>query len=156
MTKEEYFKIFRDYRLAEHDLINCRLTWFLTIQGFLFTAYSLLMQKLTEVQVNVKNNLEVHSIIHLKWLLFTISILAICISLSVVMSIYAAFRSLAKLEILWGENIKNQFKKPWLPDPAGAGSESAIFWGSHAPFAIPILLSLAWTCILGHLIWLRM
>jgi hypothetical protein len=50
-TKLQYFKLFRAYRLREHDLLNHRLTWYLTIQGFLFVTYGYCVQKPAEIEV---------------------------------------------------------------------------------------------------------
>src|SRR5580658_5975181 len=42
----ELYSVFRDYLKHEDDLINNRLNWNFTIQGFLFTAYTFTLQKL--------------------------------------------------------------------------------------------------------------
>jgi hypothetical protein len=40
----EHFELYRDYVKHEDELINRRLTWLLTVQGFLFAAYGLTNQ----------------------------------------------------------------------------------------------------------------
>ena len=48
ITKAEHFKIFRDYMQHEDNLINQRVSWNSTIQGFLFATYGLSQQKLPD------------------------------------------------------------------------------------------------------------
>ena len=40
---EKLYAIYRQYVMNEADLINARLTWLLTIQGFLFGTYGLIV-----------------------------------------------------------------------------------------------------------------
>ena len=50
ITKAEHFKIFRDYMQHEDNLINQRVSWNSTIQGFHFATYGLSQQKLPDPQ----------------------------------------------------------------------------------------------------------
>ncbi len=152
LPKEKYYHIFRDYRLAEHNLINCRLTWFLTIQGFLFATYGLSIQKLAEVQARSSSNLQIGSVSHLKNVLYIIPVIGLLISFLVMLSVYAAFLSLKRLKVIWDEEVKN-LEGPWLPDPAASGVGNALFYGLNAPFGIPIVLLFSWIVILICLIW---
>jgi hypothetical protein len=49
------YKEYRDYIKHEDGLINQRLAWALTIQGFLFAAYALVLNKLIEIDRCVEN-----------------------------------------------------------------------------------------------------
>src|SRR5262249_26759673 len=49
LKRHEHYKIFRDYLQHEDGLINQRLSWNFTIQGFLFATYGLCLQKLLDV-----------------------------------------------------------------------------------------------------------
>jgi hypothetical protein len=40
---ERLYAIYRQYLMNEANLINARLTWLLTIQGFLFATYGLIV-----------------------------------------------------------------------------------------------------------------
>jgi len=51
-----YYDRVRDYVKHEDDLINSRLTWSLTIHGFLFAIYGILMVKITELCVPRHDN----------------------------------------------------------------------------------------------------
>ncbi|HEY0760700.1 MAG TPA: hypothetical protein VGD59_15740 [Acidisarcina sp.] len=48
-----YFDSIRTYIQHEDDLINTRLTWSLTIHGFLLAIYGLLLQKIAELYVEL-------------------------------------------------------------------------------------------------------
>ena len=50
LTKHDYFKVFREYRICEQNLLNQRITWNLTIQGFLFATLGFCVQKLAELK----------------------------------------------------------------------------------------------------------
>ena len=50
ITKVEHFKIFRDHIKREDDLIDHRVSWNSTIQGFLFAAYGLSLQEPLDVK----------------------------------------------------------------------------------------------------------
>src|SRR5580658_9768416 len=45
VPKHVHYKLFRDYIEHEDSLINQRLLWNINIQGFLFAAYGLSVQK---------------------------------------------------------------------------------------------------------------
>lgn len=50
------YEVFRDYLKHEDALVNNRLTWTLTIQGFLFAAYGLSIQKRLDVLEKLSPN----------------------------------------------------------------------------------------------------
>ncbi len=64
------YEIFRDYIKHEDGLINSRLMWILTINGFLFTAYGLTLQKKLDITYNISMYLLAHNSINEKYDLF--------------------------------------------------------------------------------------
>jgi hypothetical protein len=52
LTKLEHFKVVREYRMREHDLLNHRISWNLSVQGFLFATYGFSLQKLAETETS--------------------------------------------------------------------------------------------------------
>jgi hypothetical protein len=50
-TLLEYYSVLRKYVEHEDELINARLTWSLTIHGFLFAAFALLLSKAADVVI---------------------------------------------------------------------------------------------------------
>jgi hypothetical protein len=161
LTKYEYFKLFREYRLAEQHLINCRLTWFLTLQGFLFTAYGLLVQKLGDFNSAYKVTQSLPSaathmaslppeffdnplVFQVRVALTAIPLAGLFISLAVFMGVAAAVMSLKGLSDAWKENVEKKFTTPWLPEIAGGGSKLATPFGKWFAFLIPLGMLLAW------------
>ncbi len=49
LAKFHYYEIIRSYIVHEDDLVNSRLTWCLTINGFLFTALAVLGQRAVDL-----------------------------------------------------------------------------------------------------------
>ena len=141
ITKLQYFKIFRTYRLAEQKLLNHRLTWNLAIQGFLFATYGFSLQKLAEVEANptfvtqVKLNF---GVAQLKVLLVAIPLVGCVLSMFVWFAVRGAQLALKRLLDDWKENVEAQHPKPYLPDPAGAGEPLALRRGFFPPYFIPI------------------
>jgi hypothetical protein len=128
------YSVFRDYLKHEDDLINGRLNWNFTIQGFLFAAYSLSLQKIAEVRAQVfradvvwtpsmDSCLTVHE---LRVLMIVIAAVGLFVSAFVYMSVFAATVAIAELDAWWSkvcyfkepdsENSKAQlpwWKRPW-------------------------------------------
>ena len=61
------YEMFRDYIKHEDGLINSRLMWILTINGFLFTAYGLTLQKKLDITYNMSTYLLAHDWIDEKY-----------------------------------------------------------------------------------------
>lgn len=154
ITKLEYFTLFRRYRICEHDLLNQRLNWNLTIQGFLLALYGYSLQKLAELEK--ASQLDGHPVmssnygyVHLQYLLkLIIPIMGCVMSVSVLAAVLGAFLALQELHKQWGDKVEHKFgQDPFLPNPSGAGLWYASKLGFVPLFAIPIAFIIVWVWI---------
>jgi hypothetical protein len=151
LTKLEYFNLFRAYRIREHDILNHRLTWSLTIQGFLFVTYGYCVQKLAELQTgeNSANEFLVsynYAVDQLKlMIIYVIPLVGIVLSIVLCFAVVTNYRVLFRLEREWNEKIKRP--EPYVPNPSGAG----ISWAHLAvipPLFITLILLASWLLLL--------
>lgn len=123
----ELYNLFRDYLKHEDDLINNRLNWNFTIQGFLFAAYSLSLHKIADIKLALlQNTIETsrlayvhlfHTLFDLHLLLTALALAGINVSGFVYLSVRAARIAIHELESRWFEI-----------DPTGKPTESFAWW----------------------------
>lgn len=111
------FTIYRQYIKHEHDLINNRLSWNFTIQGFLFAAYTLTFQKIADIRIALAQNYIVpdrveklripHTLYDLHLLLLAISAVGLGVSFFVYISVQAARMASVSLQKMWNETTKD-------------------------------------------------
>jgi len=150
----DYFKIYRDYRMSEQNLLNHRLTWNVAIQAFLFGGYGLTLQKLAEIQSKAGDgqpspgaqeaSSRLHEILTLTpWLGIFLSC---CISLAV----FGAWCALHELDIQWRilSDKDGLRKTAYIPDPKGGGSGLSVVLGFAPPFLVPLTFIVAWLLVI--------
>jgi uncharacterized membrane protein len=80
------YRIFRDYLQHEDNLINSRLTWSLTVHGFLFACYGILLGKLADdfaaLQASAHSQLQEHIIVALFCFQLPIALLGVFVGFS--------------------------------------------------------------------------
>lgn len=151
LTKREYFDVFRAYRIREHDLLNQRLTWNLTIQGFLFVTYGYCVQKLAEIQVG-ENGVHLdlveksHAMIQLREMVRVVPPVGLLLSIVLGFAVLSAYAALKRLRKDWNEKLEHL--EPYLPNPAGADVAALTRFGIITPISIPIIFTGAWLAIL--------
>jgi hypothetical protein len=151
LTKQEYFHLFRDYRIREHDILNHRLTWNLTVQGFLFVTYGYCVQKLAEVEAG-ENGVDStlahisHAMFQLKLITRLIPLAGLAMSVVMVFAVITTYRVLSKLQKEWNEKIDRH--EPYMPNPSGAAIKWATLSGLSPPLLLPVIFILAWIVIL--------
>ncbi len=111
------YKIFRDYLKHEDDLINNRLSWNFTIQGFLFAAYVFSLQKIADIRLGLLNNSVVterikqlkvlHTLYDLQLFLVIVAALGVSVSFLVYLSVSAARLAIQSLEEKWCEAARS-------------------------------------------------
>ncbi|WKJ91350.1 hypothetical protein QZJ86_04265 [Methylomonas montana] len=114
----------------EDGLINTRITWLLTFQGFLFAALAI-----------VANNAGSKDVAIYWALKYTLPVIGISIGVLGILGVRAALIALSELKDIW-----DQAKFPNYPPPYGKPRLHA--FGSFYSQGIPIILSIAWTVIL--------
>jgi hypothetical protein len=116
----------------EENLINNRLTWMLTFQGFLFAAIALMGNE--KIHLPLKSALQC-----------IIPALGIAVAISGIMGVTAAYLAICQHRKDW-ENKLNNFPKP-------GGKGLASWLGRFASGSIPIVIILAWVyllCVLNN------
>jgi len=151
LTKQEYFQIFREYRMCEQNLLNHRITWNLTIQGFLFATFGFCVQKLLELEAGGDpakiDQARYAAEQHLRFLVNTVSVLGIVLSMVILLAMCAAGIVLWTLGNAWAKIDEHP---PYLPNPAGAGKPLAVLLGFCPPIVIPVVFIFVWVFIYRH------
>lgn len=151
ITRREYFKIFREYRLAEQNLLNHRLTWNLALQGFLFATYGLSLEKMAGLQAE-ENGAKIHKVAsdvmsHLQLLLKAIPLVGVSLSVCILTAVIGSWLALKNLDQGWRDNIDDK-RPPYVPSPKGGGSNAALLLGFVPPVFIPLIFAVAWVWII--------
>ena len=141
------YKLYREKVVHEDTLINWRTTWFVTLQAFIFTAFSLSQDRLGELQDFVN---------------LSFCILGILISIASFVSITAAKSAINKTVGKWRFRYSDQDGRLLhrgvrdLIDPAGllpaikgAGSSDYIaFRGNVFSFLVPLIIGVFWVVLM--------
>jgi hypothetical protein len=143
-----HYKIFRDYVEHEDGLINNRLMWNITIQGFLFATYGFSVQKLAEVQAsNGTESIGGTGVFALRWLIIILPILGSFVSYYSWRGVRAAQKAIGRLEDTW-TTITKPPDGPRLPGLTGGGDEANHTEGFLAPKVFPWIFVVAWVLLL--------
>ena len=129
---QKRFDTLRDYLKHEDALVNHRITWNLTTQGFLFTAFGFCLQKADTNPM-------------LRELAGSLLPIAGCIiSLCATSGIFAAHLALANVGRHWRPEDTAYLG---LPDIRGGGARSALIVGLLASFGPALLIATIWSVI---------
>lgn len=162
------YALYRDYLKHEDDLINNRLNWNLTIQGFLFAAYSFTLQTASNIKLQLLMKTGATPITHLlnaRELRITMIVLAwlgVGVSGGVYVSIRAARIAIEELVTKWHElygkeynpnptdpiRPKDNIHGPYLPGLIGGGNFQAHKLGFYAPLLVPFAFIAAWLLLI--------
>jgi hypothetical protein len=119
------YRIFRDYLQHEDNLINSRLTWSLTVHGFLFACYGILLGKLADdfaaLQASAHSQLQEHIIVALFCFQLPIALLGVFVGFSSWRAIKAshyAIRHLVAIAHHEGQPLKIDTCVATVPDKA--------------------------------------
>lgn len=132
---EKLYTVYRQYVMNEADLINARLTWLLTIQGFLFGTYGLIVSS------------------QKPWFTWALSVLrwlpgfGTALSILAFVSISAARLAANTLCEKWENLPHSDTFKALMPKIRGGGHPWAPFLGYTAAMFIPWALCVIWTIL---------
>jgi hypothetical protein len=122
----QHYEILRSYVEHEDDLINSRLTWMLTINGFLFTAFALLGQHAIDLASgNATPPVDSSRVVTLDFLfviLFVIAALGGAVSFIASKAIKAAHYAIACLDVIHGREMdaaQHGTSDALMPDESG-------------------------------------
>jgi len=157
MDAYQHFEIFRTDVRNEDTLVNSRLLWNINIQGFLFAAYGLSIQRIPDpqnghmVQGVARNSLAA--------LIFFLPLLGFSISWMSYKGIRAAQIAISSLNRQWKEIVGEYYKAEasMLPmligggcpsiDRHGSHARKAHQWGLLAPNTIPRIFMTIWALL---------
>ena len=175
----QVYEVYRNYLQHEDELANRRMTWMLTIQGFMYAAYALLVQKRLDVTLQdhpivrllLPATPDSYAVCYLHLVIFIIAGTGICISLIARRSIKAAEQAGKSLQQVFEEkqfnldpagfiiNKSNIIKTVTfrcgivLPNISGGGMEAQIMRGIFAYNYIPIVVVVSWSLISALELW---
>lgn len=125
----EYANVVRSMISSENELINARMGWLLTVQGFLFAALSFVWSERAG-------------------LIFVLAALGVVVAASLGFSMRCAVRALERLAQHWAD-----LAEEWAyagPPVIGLGPDDLPFWAHLLlPWrVIPVALIVAWIVVL--------
>ncbi len=149
----------------EDDLINNRLNWNFTIQGFLFLSWAYCFQKLVDLKIglacrgsNCPDQATIDKTIQVtREAMEYISFAGIAVSLLIFLGAWGAQLAIWRLHSKWlkehpeyKDDLRRQTRdekeneKAILPGLCGGGSKLAFLLGLAPPISIPIVLICIW------------
>jgi hypothetical protein len=145
----ELYGVYREYVKHEDELINRRQSWNLTLQGFLFAAYGVILQ----VATNPKSDPSV--IVHFKQLVYVFPALGALVGIQVLVSIYAAQAAIGGLKKQWKTISRriNCSSRELFPELTGGSRRSANMLGKIPQLGIPGVIFIAWMVIAALTFW---
>src|ERR671923_290973 len=134
----QYYQIIRSQIEHEDNLINQRLSWFVTAQAFLFSAYAILLNAPSEVRLErFATQQEI--------LFFLIPLVAIGVSILIYITVIAAMLAMANLRRLLESHLKEE-ESALLPPVQGY--RQTLLLGQASPVLIPFLFVISWIVLL--------
>jgi hypothetical protein len=134
----QVYGAFRDYAKHEDELINRRLSWNLTLQGFLFAAYGL------RSQVAAAGSKESP---RFKALSYVFPFVGAFVAYLVYKSIRAAQLAIDGVRCKWIDGVSHSLRE-LLPGHTGGGNLKAVKWGERPQKGIPLVIIAAWVAII--------
>jgi len=168
LTEWQHYEIFRDYVKHEDDLINHRLNWNFTIQGFLFAAYTLSMQKIAELKIAVLAhshpqmalslfNSSTLGLRELRIAMLMVALVGLFVSFGVYLSVSAARMAIDEVTEKWNSLYSDYQPNPergkphchglYLPGIIGGGRLMAHKLGFYAPRWLSLGFIAAWSLL---------
>jgi hypothetical protein len=159
----DLYKAYRQYLDHEHNLINHRLSWNFTIQGFLFTSYAFVANKAADVRVALAQSTMVRADLlkaplhDLQILLLVIGVVGIAVSFFIHYSVTGAVRAMNKLTQRWSKEnfpggtvlLSDAAASAGLPEISGGGDPEALALGFRAPAILSFVFMAAWATLIA-------
>lgn len=159
------YKEYRDYIKHEDALINQRLAWALTVQGFLFASYALVLNKMIEIErcTEAGGRMPILAPLHNQAGLFLVLLcfIGVTICFCAYGSIRAAESAVSAVKETFermqpasaeGDRFFYRFDHPSparLPRLTGGGTLFGEVRGRRLASAIPAVIGLVWILSLG-------
>jgi len=148
------YNAYRDYVKHEDTLMNVRMTWFLTIQAFLFSCYALLNQKRISAGnfELVRSWQEFIDITELKFKFSLIILVLICFfgyftARRSYISVRAASLAIVALRSKWDAEFARRGPFASLPSITGGGNDKARDEGWASAAFLPRAAMVIWVLI---------
>ena len=146
-----FYECCREYIGQQANWVNARLTWMLTLQGFLFAAYAFGLSSLISGTSNNRpaNPRLIHWVLFfVGWILPTLGTL---VSILGGLGVLAARLAIEGVHKSWPKAAVDEHVATW--PFKGGGSNVAHLMGYAPPWGIPIVLILVWLVLL---IWVSL
>jgi hypothetical protein len=156
------YAAYRQYLNHEHSLINQRLSWNFTIQGFLFGAYAFVLNKTADVRGELTKvsadgvDILLGALHDLQILLLVIGLAGFCASIAVHLSVWGARRSMNELRERWTrmkfteeETVDRVSLSCGYPPIMGGGDPKATTLGFHASTFLSVAFAAAWFVLIA-------
>ena len=138
ISRIEYYQIIRSQIEHEDNLINQRLSWFVTAQAFLFSAYAVLLSAPSQVRLQrFPTQQEI--------LFYLIPLVAIGVSILIYITVVAAMLAMANLRRLLEGYMKEE-ESALLPPVQGY--RQTLLLGQASPILMPFLFMISWIVLL--------
>jgi hypothetical protein len=132
----QYYQMIRSQIEHEDNLINQRVSWFVTAQAFLFTAYAIVL--------NAPPQVRLQSFATQQEILFSlIPVVAIGVSILIYITIIAAMLAMANLRRMVKDHVDDSTLLPPVQ-----GYRQTFFLGQATPILIPFLFMISWIVLL--------
>jgi hypothetical protein len=132
----QYYQMIRSQIEHEDNLINQRVSWFVTAQAFLFTAYAIVL--------NASPQVRLQSFATQQEILFSlIPVVAIGVSILIYITIIAAMLAMANLRRMVKDHVDDSTLLPPVQ-----GYRQTFFLGQATPILIPFLFMISWIVLL--------
>ena|ERR1051326_5262045 len=132
LSPQEYYNTVRSQIEHEDSLVSQRLSWFITSQSFLFTAYAI-------VTVNVSARPAA------QWLMFLLPLIAVCTCVLILITICAGAMAMRALRAQYRHH-GGEASAPHLPPIQGAAHTQLM--GLSGPLLLPPLFLAVWLFLL--------
>jgi hypothetical protein len=163
---KELYGSYRQYLNHEHGLINHRLSWNFTIQGFLFTSYAFVLNKAADVRIALSQEAmvgvnQLRAALHdLQVLLLVVAVVGVCASVAIHLSVWGARLSMKELRLRWsklkytdGKTLEQVSLSSGYPAIMGGGDPDATKLGFYAPAILSMALAIAWLLLILDGLW---
>ena len=156
------YDVYRQYLNHEHSLINQRLGWNFTIQGFFFTAYAFVLNKVADVRVALSQKPtfntapDLGSLHELRFLLVVIAAAACVSSIAIGLSVLGARLAMETLTVRWKDlkydetqTLAKYSESVGYPHIVGGGEPMATKLSFYAPVFLSMALAAVWVLLLA-------
>ena len=138
ISELDRYRLVRQQIEHEDNLVSQRLSWLLSSQSFLFTAYAISLNGPSVIRSKVLENT-------LGLLILLLPIVSILSALLIGLTVWAGMWTMQKLRRKYARLFESQFRDEI---PAVQSTGGALFLGHFAPILLPVLFMVIWLLLI--------